>query len=473
MSTPLRILGIASPPNALAWLSTKLASHEGAGEIDAKVISPEAVAEDLSGFDAVILDASIGLDSAQTLTMEVIQLHEPIPVLVTIDSGDVSTWDRILRTGAQDLIFKDSDSAAEILRRVARAMSQASVLQATQEAEVRLRTIIENIDDGVLILDTQNAIMFANPAAESLIDRSLDEIFGLTVPFTVPERGEDTVTIMHASGEERTLHVKVYPVVWEGLKSHLITLRDVTVEQEIRNQLRLARKSAEEAASMKSTFLANMSHELRMPLASIIGFAQLISEGTEDPDFQEFAEAIEFSGNRLLTTINAVLEATRLEKHHIDPLLQPVKVDAVIKEVVASLQPLIQTDTVTLTCHGEGSPAAKADEDFLVRILNNLIGNAAKFTDSGSIVVTWKTEGAFVHIDVTDSGKGISPEFLPELFNEFTQESTGAGRSHEGTGLGLTIVKGLVDLLEGRIEVTSTPGEGSRFSVYIPLADES
>ncbi len=147
--------------------------------------------------------------------------------------------------------------------------------------------------------------------------------------------------------------------------------------------------------------------------------------------------------------------------------------DAVVEEVVASLQPLIQTDTVTLSCHGEGSPSAKADEDFLVRILNNLIGNAAKFTRDGSITVTWKEDSGFVHLDVIDTGKGISPEFLPELFHEFTQESTGAGRTHEGTGLGLTIVKGLVDLLDGRIEVESTLGEGSRFSVYIPLADEA
>jgi signal transduction histidine kinase len=471
MSTPLRILGIAAQPDQLAWLWSKMASLGGAGDELARVVRPDGLPDELTDYDAVILDDSIGLESALSITMEVIQQTTPIPVLIVIESADIAHWERLLRTGAQDLIFKDTDSPAEIRRRISRSMSQANVLQATQEAEVRLRTIIENIDDGVLILDLQNAIMFANPATEFLIDRPLDELFGLKVPFEVPDGGEDTVTIRHASGVDRTLHLKIYPVIWEGLEAHLITLHDVTEEQETRNQLRLARKSAEEAASMKSTFLANMSHELRMPLASIIGFAQLIGEGTEEPDFKEFAEAIEFSGNRLLTTINAVLEATRLEKHHIDPLLQSVKVDAVVEEVVASLQPLIQTDSVKLKCHGEGSPAAKADEDFLVRILNNLIGNAAKFTSEGSITVTWKEEDGFVHIDVKDTGIGISPEFLPELFNEFTQESTGAGRTHEGTGLGLTIVKGLVDLLEGRIEVKSTLGEGSCFSVYIPLAD--
>ena len=224
---------------------------------------------------------------------------------------------------------------------------------------------------------------------------------------------------------------------------------------------------------MKSNFLANMSHELRMPLASIIGFAQLIGEGTENPDFQEFAEAIEDSGNRLLTTINAVLEATRLEKQHIDPFIQPVRLDAGVEEVVANLQPLVGTDRVTLAFQGSGSPVVHADEDFVVRILNNLIGNAAKITDEGSITVSWQEDGEFVRVDVADTGRGISPDFLPFLFDEFSQESIGASRSHEGTGLGLTIVKGLVDLLDGRIEVESTVGEGSVFRVYIPRAKDA
>ena len=268
--------------------------------------------------------------------------------------------------------------------------------------------------------------------------------------------------------DPRSLHVRTYEVTWEGLDATLITLRDITAEQEIREQLRLARKTAEEASAMKSTFLANMSHELRMPLASIIGFAQIIGEGTDNPDFKEFAEAIEDSGNRLLTTINAVLEATRLEKQHIDPFLQAVRIDAVVEEVVTNLQPLVQNDQVKLTCHGEGSPVVMADEDFVVRILNNLIGNAAKFTQNGSIRVSWRELPKDVCLEVADTGRGISPEFIPRLFDEFSQESIGASRSHEGTGLGLTIVKGLVDLLGGRIEVESTRGKGSTFRVYIP-----
>ncbi len=468
MTPALRILGVSLSEDGLHWLSDGLGSDPAAMD----VCSPDELPVDLSAYDVAVFNQDIEPDQARNTLANMLRLRTGLPILFGIDSAAVDAWEPLLRLGGHDLIFRDVDSAAQIKRRLARAISQTGLLLAVQEAEIRLRTIIENIDDGVLILDASGMILFANPATESLLDRPLDELFGLQVPFSLPEKREDVIDLSLLTGAPRVLHLKTYPVTWEGLEAHLITLRDITAEQEIRQQLRLARKSAEEAAAMKSTFLANMSHELRMPLASIIGFAQLIGEGTDDPDFQEFAEAIEDSGNRLLTTINAVLEATRLEKDHIEPFMQAVRVDSVVEEVVASLQPLIQSDAVVLSCSGTGTPTVQADEDFLVRILNNLIGNAAKFTDAGSITVTWSVEDAFARINVTDTGKGISEEFIPELFNEFTQESTGKGRSHEGTGLGLTIVKGLVDLLEGRIEVTSTPGEGSRFSVYIPLAAE-
>ena len=473
MRPPLRILGVASHPDGLSWLIDSLGTDDQSPtRISHVVVAPDLLPNILDEFDVAVVDASVGLDEARSVLADLLRIRLSLPVLFGIDAADVANWEPLLRLGVQDLLFRDSDTRAEMSRGISRAISQVGLLQATQEAEIRLRTIIENIDDGVLILDHKGAILFANPAAEGLMDRPLDELFGLQVPFDVPDGSDATVELMSPEGTTRSLHVKTYPVTWEGRDAHLITLRDITAEKEIRQQLRRARKSAEEAAAMKSTFLANMSHELRMPLASIIGFAQLIRDDTDDPDFIEFAEAIEDSGNRLLNTINGVLEATRLEKHHIDPVLQSVRVDAVVEEVVASLQPLLQGRPVKLTCSGKGSPAANADEDFLVRILNNLIGNSVKFTDEGTITVSWSEVGHDVRLDVCDTGRGISPEFIPELFNEFTQESTGAGRTHEGTGLGLTIVKGLVELLEGRIEVESTPSEGSCFSVYIPLAEE-
>ena len=471
MTADKRITLIVATGQEAEWLTVALKPIPG---YDVSVLHSANLPGDVADADAYVLDASIGQELARDVLAGILNDKPSSAVLVGIDAADLASWDPLIRLGAQDTLFRDRDEPVDMVRRIANAIDRARILDATQEAEIRLRTIIENIQDGVLIVDSGGVVMFANPAAEFLLDRDLDELYGMAVPTDIPLSGEDFVRIEPANSLGRMLHVRAHEVRWEGREAHLVTFRDVTNEQEIREQLRLARKAAEEASAMKSTFLANMSHELRMPLASIIGFAQLIEEGTENDDYREFAQTIQESGNRLLTTINAVLEATRLEKHHLEPIMQPVRLDVLIEEVVSTLQPLLQNEKVTLSCTGEdatsgtGAPLVLADEDFLIRILNNLIGNAAKFTSEGTICVSWESVKDFVRIDVRDTGKGMAEEFLPFIFDEFSQESTGAGRSHEGTGLGLTIVKGLVDLMDGKIEVTSEPGIGSCFSVYLP-----
>ncbi len=470
MTADKRINLIAATGEHAEWLRVAFSVING---YEVSVTFPDSMPGAISDADAYILDASIGQDTARDILADILKDKPASAVLVGIDAADLGSWDTLIRLGAQDTLFRDRDEPVDIVRRIANAIDRARILDATQEAEIRLRTIIENIQDGVLIVDKTGVVMFANPAAEFLLDRDLDELYGMDIPTDIPLSGEDFVRIEPANSLARTLHVRAHDVRWEGREAFLVTFRDVTNEVEIKEQLRLARKAAEEASAMKSTFLANMSHELRMPLASIIGFAQLIEEGTNNDDYREFAQTIRDSGNRLLTTINAVLEATRLEKHHIDPLMQPVRLDVLVEEVVATLQPLLQNDKVTLSCVGQGEPMVLADEDFLIRILNNLIGNAAKFTSEGSITVSWEFLESVIRIDVQDTGKGMAKEFLPHVFDEFTQESTEAGRSHEGTGLGLTIVKGLIDLMDGRIEVTSEPGKGSCFSVYLPVPSNS
>jgi len=473
MSSEVSILAIGAEPKDIEWLVSGLAEYESQGWNVHFLSKADSVTGFTDDSTVVVLDSSITLNHAGTL----LSMHHfqalSRPFLVGALATQASEWDHLIRQGAQDFLFKDRDGGPELRRTISRAIDRARILEATQEAETRLRSIIENIDDGVLILDEDSVVMFANPAVEDQLGLSLHELYGIEVPFEVPARANEYVKVEPRGRKNMTLHVHTYEVRWEGREAQLMTLRDVTAEHEIAQQLRFARRAAEEASAMKSAFLANMSHELRMPLASIIGFAQLIEEGTDDEDFIEFAETIQSSGNRLLSTINAVLEATRLDKHHIDPNMSGVAVDALIEEVAQSLKPLISSPDVSIQIDGSGSPLAMADEDFLIRIMNNLIGNAIKFTSKGTISLGWELEGDFVRIDVQDTGIGISQEFLPHVFEEFAQESTGPGRTHEGSGLGLTIVKGLLDLMGGKIDVKSELDVGTHFCVYIPRADQA
>ncbi|HLA63302.1 MAG TPA: ATP-binding protein [Rhodothermales bacterium] len=229
-----------------------------------------------------------------------------------------------------------------------------------------------------------------------------------------------------------------------------------------------ARERAEEMARLKSAFLANMSHEIRTPLTAIIGFAEVLREEVRG-DHVELAETIAQGGQRLLATLNSVLDLARLDAGR--EVLVPQPLDLVIEahRGLALLEPLANKKDLILSLHAppESIPVAH-DPSALDRVLVNLVGNAIKFTQKGGVRVVLRPGSDAVRIDVQDTGVGIDEAFLPKLFEEFHQESTGVARSHEGTGLGLAISKRLVELMGGTIRVASRKGVGTTFAITLP-----
>lgn len=300
-------------------------------------------------------------------------------------------------------------------------------------------------------------------------------LFGHDLPFDVPTADDDVVELPLQDGTTRYLSVHSGPVSWEGRSATLLSLHDISTEHEARTELQRAKRESEKVASMKATFFANMSHELRLPLASIIGFAQLLEADIEDEELREFASMIQEGGRGLLDTINDVLDMTRMEATGIEYSLESVAVADVVAETVGLSSSLARGKDLILDIRGDTSIIVTADATLLKRVLTNLIGNAIKFTDHGGVTVSYSREGQFGRIDVADSGIGMDAGFLPKMFDEFTQESTGRDRTHGGSGLGLAITRKLVDTMNGRIEVESEKGDGTVMSVLIPLdpADES
>ncbi len=211
-----------------------------------------------------------------------------------------------------------------------------------------------------------------------------------------------------------------------------------------------------------------MSHELRMPLASIIGFAQLIEEGIEHSEYKEFSQMIVESGNKLLETINSVLDLTRLDAQVFEVRRTRVSLKDTAREVVDSLQPLLDEKNIPVRISVAGDDTIVADPLAVRRIFNNLVGNAIKFTYEGEITLSLAGLDEVVRCDVSDTGIGIDPEFIPHVFDEFAQESTGRSRTHGGTGLGLAISKRLIESQGGTIQVVSEKGKGSTFTIRFP-----
>jgi signal transduction histidine kinase len=227
---------------------------------------------------------------------------------------------------------------------------------------------------------------------------------------------------------------------------------------------------------MKSEFLANMSHELRTPLNAIMGYTSLLLDGTYGELPSEQAEPLErvLSGSKdLLTLINSVLDVSKLNAGMMPVFLEDIDVAELAGEVVETMRALAVRKGLTLSAAGCPPMRLRGDRTKTKQILVNLIGNAIKFTDKGSVSLNsiFDAERGRVVLTVTDTGPGIPEKSLASIFEEFRQLDGSAQRAHGGTGLGLAIVKKLAALLGGEVEVRSRVGEGSVFTVALPTSN--
>ncbi len=241
--------------------------------------------------------------------------------------------------------------------------------------------------------------------------------------------------------------------------------------------LRKSCEAAEAAACAKSEFLANMSHEIRTPLTSIIGFAEelLAGNGREGaPHAEETLQVILRNGRHLLQIVNDVLDVARIEKGRLAIDRVACSPGTILDEVVGLLRSAAEAKGLRLDCHArEPLPGTiHSDPTRLRQILTNLIGNAVKFTERGAIEVTAEliaaeTPSPMLQFEVSDTGIGIEPAQIEEIFKPFTQARAANADKFAGTGLGLTICKYLVEELGGRVHVESRPGQGSRFRITV------
>ncbi len=243
---------------------------------------------------------------------------------------------------------------------------------------------------------------------------------------------------------------------------------------ELNAELEQQKRQLGEASRLKSAFLANMSHELRTPLNSVIALSGVLGRRltkTLPDEEREYLEVIERNGRQLLSLINDILDLSRIEAGREEVSLAHFSMHLVVNEVVAMVAPLAQEKGLTLESTVDDKlPGLRSDPVKVRHILQNLVGNGVKFTERGSVRVSSGCDGVRLWVAVQDTGIGIEPTQLPFIFEEFRQVDGSASRQHGGTGLGLAIARKYATLLGGRLEVASKPGEGSTFTLTLPLS---
>jgi signal transduction histidine kinase len=249
-----------------------------------------------------------------------------------------------------------------------------------------------------------------------------------------------------------------------------------------------AKKAAEAANQAKSAFLANVSHELRTPLTSVLGFTKIIRKRLEDRIFpliqadddktQRAMRQVEGNihiiiseGERLTTLINNVLDLAKIEAGKVEWHMRPLNVADIVERAISATTVLFEHKGLELiTDVEEGLPGIVGDQDRLIQALINLISNAVKFTDQGSVTCRVRQVGDEIILSVIDTGIGIAEADLPRIFEKFTQAGNTVTDKPQGTGLGLPICKEIVEHHGGRIWVQSEPGQGSSFFFTLPFA---
>ncbi len=279
----------------------------------------------------------------------------------------------------------------------------------------------------------------------------------------------------HLSGINQQLESKSEQLLnqTEELQSQTDELHRTTAELQQQNiELNTQRKQVELANKLKSEFLSNMSHELRTPLNSIMALSRVLllqANQKLNEDENNYLEIIERNGKQLLELINGILDLSKIEAGKMEVLPRKISIASLLEMIRENILSLVEEKGLAINLIiPPNLLKVETDEARLHQVLLNIIGNAVKFTEKGGVDVSCSQNTDKTIIEIKDSGIGISEEALPHIFEEFMQVDGSSSRKHEGTGLGLTIAKKMIEILGGTIKATSKLGEGSNFTVIIP-----
>jgi PAS domain S-box-containing protein len=368
--------------------------------------------------------------------------------------------------------------------------------ESMRQSEAKFRAIFDQVQDGICLFSEDLKFLEANPAMTNILLRSREALLGCELRTLMSPEGElelpAIVDHLHKVGSwqgmfslsaannqfveiDWRISVHSVPGLWLAIARDAKERVQIETEREhLLESERTARATAERANRLKDDFLATLSHELRTPLSAIVGWTQILKFGSaiDDSDRQQGIEAIERNVKIQTQLIEDLLDVSRITSGKIRLDIQPVDMASVANAALESLMPAIAAKAVEIVY--DVAPDAghvSADPSRLQQVIWNLVNNAIKFSPKGErICIRIRRVGSWEELAVIDNGQGISPEFLPHIFERFRQEDGSTTRSYGGLGLGLAIVKNLVEMHGGSVQAHSVGVDmGAQFIIRLPV----
>jgi PAS domain S-box-containing protein len=349
----------------------------------------------------------------------------------------------------------------------------------------RYTSLTKYANDMILSIDKKGKILEANQKAFDTYGYTTNELLGMELLDLSFDRKKDVEVFFSSINSPEgilfeTNHKRkngtIIPVeisaklIKQGDEEILLAIiRDNTERKKLELDLILAKDKAEEMDRLKTTFLSNMSHELNTPMSGIIGFSELLLSEMDNKNHREMAKIIHKSGKRLNETLNSILDLSKIESQKLDLKLSSIELITMIHECKYVFSETVNKKGLKFSVSSDQEKVfVKSDQNIVHKILCNIIDNAVKYTNEGSITINVSETTENAMIKITDTGIGIPKENLNQIFESFRQGSEGLNRKFEGMGIGLTITRKYVEILGGKLTVESDLGIGTVIEILLP-----
>lgn len=414
---------------------------------------------------------------------------------LTAHTDDGLMWSRITQICAVAFVIIAAILAFWLLTL---EKSLLKVVQTLEDTVLRSDGIVRNSADGILTVNSQGKIITFNDAAQETFGYDAGDAIGQSVNILVPDDTRDLhagyvakatsgaiadlvhprrIHGRHRNGRAIPLEMRIAPYTYLGERHFIATFRDVTEKLRAEHQLRNAKDSAEQASNAKSAFLASMSHELRTPLNAVIGFSQMLRDGSTnklEPRQVEWIDHIESAGKHLLGLVSQILDLSQVENGRLALEPRPVLVNGLIQDCLDQIRPAAERRNLRIrnTVHDTATVNLVTDPMRLRQCLLNLLSNAVKYNSEGGTIdlrILRRPDG-FLRIAVGDTGPGIPDSERPHIFKMFHRLSSNPAVARDGAGIGLAVTLQIMSALGGRVGFDSTPGKGSTFWLELPTS---